>query len=920
MPERHLLPIPLPTGRSGTNGRLTIYFAHRLKEQGRLQPHYPELVDWPATLAGLNIAVRVNGAVVPHQVVGVQSSSLVWTTAFAAQTRCRAHRFIDYADTPLVPMATSDFSEAVLDLYLALARQHPSFPPPGTDLDPESIPEVALLLDQSDDPGSLAEALAYTAPMPDSRHDDEAREPEWEFHEYVSLLGHHPELLRLLGLAVDVVVPLPTAADPNEVSVQTDYRQQFGADAHEVRIVMKTTKDFLAQPNDEDGGKFTEQVDGFLDLARQEAFLSIVDPHLAAMRLQQIGATLPEGEGDLPALSTRALSLIRPDLLAAWHNRTARQRQIEDEVEAFLTAGGPPVRIYAEDVTMGQRIDVLDEGTWRSLFERHAADGYVFPRDPGLEHEPAPDEGWSTTTLVTEQREDRGVPNPDTRDPIVPTALRRLDDALYRWDGWSGAAPPPGGAVAGDEVAAPDPNVPRPDEPVQVKVDYEVLPGTLPKLRFGRTYAMRARCVDLAGNSPPLTAPTPAGAAAPDEQFGRLEPVASPVLVRHEPRPDPGLGDTATTLVIRSELDQPAKEVAPADRLLFPPRVGQDLCELHGLPAGGNDPASYADLVARDAMSLGDQAGTDPRTGEIVAAGPPRQEVKYLCDPSAAGVRFYLPELGDEVLVGLRGAWPAREALRLELAAGPNGRLAEPDDSTALRVTLDQAEIIGGTVSFSLDEAFVDQHGLWQRFTPEEQDELRDMVLAGGHWMISARRPVTFVHAVRVPLTAPAVVGLAPSRKLGRAALVLDGQLDVHCRRPQPGRAVRTDDERRARVPPGVPQRRDDLGRGCLPLEAARHQAPRGRGRGRGVQQLQPLLHRAARRHLRPRADPAPRRRCGREQRPSDGGGREPVGGRQLLPRRWPPRPSDRPAPLQGGSRHEARRAVPAAAGEPPQR
>jgi hypothetical protein len=291
---------------------------------------------------------------------------------------------------------------------------------------------------------------------------------------------------------------------------------------------------------------------------------------------------------------------------------------------------------------------------------------------------------------------------------------------------------------------------------------------------------MRARCVDLAGNSRPLAAPTPDGAAAPDEQFGRLEPIASPVVVRHEPRPDPGLGDTATTLVIRSELGQPAKEIGAVDRLLFPPRVGQDLCELHGLPAGGNDPASYAELVGRDAVSLGDQAGTDARTGEIVATGPARQEVKYLCDPAAAGVRFFLPELGDEVVVGLRGAWPAREALRLDFAAGANGLVVEPDDSTALRVTLEQAEIIGGTVSFSLDPAFLDQQGLWQRFTPEEQDELRDLVLAGGHWMISARRPVTFVHAVRVPLLAPAVVDLAPTRKLGSAAMVLDGQLSVH--------------------------------------------------------------------------------------------------------------------------------------------
>ena len=59
-------------------------------------------------------------------------------------------------------------------------------------------------------PGADA-ARDYVAPMTDKDRDriEEPRDPEWDFHEFVSLLGHHPELLRILGIAVELEVNLP---------------------------------------------------------------------------------------------------------------------------------------------------------------------------------------------------------------------------------------------------------------------------------------------------------------------------------------------------------------------------------------------------------------------------------------------------------------------------------------------------------------------------------------------------------------------------------------------------------------------------------------------------------------------------------------------------------------------------------------
>ena len=236
MPVNHLLPFALPRGRKGTAGQLTAYLSPRLKERGRLRD-YPAWVDWPATLSGLTLEVRVNGAVVPHTQVGVRASSALWRAVFSRRTPVQPHRFVDFAETPLLPMASSDFSEAILELYLSMARLHPDGPPAGADLVALAT-AAGLDLGVGDDPkdDSLAEAAAYRAPMTDGVDVDEPIEaPEFDFHASVSLLGHHPELLRHLGLAIDLEVQLP--ANPSQVSVTTGLRELCRQRAHPLQFI-----------------------------------------------------------------------------------------------------------------------------------------------------------------------------------------------------------------------------------------------------------------------------------------------------------------------------------------------------------------------------------------------------------------------------------------------------------------------------------------------------------------------------------------------------------------------------------------------------------------------------------------------------------------------------------------------------------
>jgi hypothetical protein len=86
---------------------------------------------------------------------------------------------------------------------------------------------------------------------------------------------------------------------------------------------------------------------------------------------------------------------------------------------------------------------------------------------------------------------------------------------MFGWEGWSLAAPRPGKRVrheAGEEIVE-DTEV-DPDPVTPLIVTNKVEPGTLPRLRYGRSYAFRAWLVDLAGNSRShLLGPSP----TPDE-------------------------------------------------------------------------------------------------------------------------------------------------------------------------------------------------------------------------------------------------------------------------------------------------------------------------------------------------------------------------------------------------------------------
>ncbi|GJL53451.1 MAG: hypothetical protein NPIRA02_05830 [Nitrospirales bacterium] len=775
MPEQHLLPVALPRGRGlneeGQNiGKITIYFSPRLKDEDVLL-NYPEWLNWPEMLDRMNVRLRLmdsgNSEWVSLTRVSDEPDPNKWENLFAASTPVEPHRFVDWSAAPLQTVASSDFDEAILDMYTRIAVAHPSQPP--SDVDVFSIPQARQLT------RAVEQAIDYLQPMhsEETERKGEVADPEWDFHAYVSLLGGHPELLRHLGIAVDYEFVFPdTVKVPTAVAVQTTYPDRvMNGPGREIRLMTKTTDAFFAEPNPV--ADFHEQSEGFLELRNQKAYLSILDSYSTATRLTDLDGQQGQIEESVPALITRALTLVRPDLVKTFENRTARQAQIEKEIGTQLDPNTPPkdrqpVVLYAEDVTIGHRIDVLRKESsgfqWRSLFDRKTdANGYQFTRviDGSLNVHPDPDEGWAQTLLVTELEEDLSsqINKDDKEVPLIPYALRRLDDQLYRWDGWSGAVRRPGCVLNGVKGSATDvePQLPVNDtDVVQFAANYEVVPCTLPQLRFGDAYIMRARCVDLAGNSVGLDAVSPEKTETDPKTFGRLEPIAAPFIVRRSERPIPGVGDDALTVVLLGDYDIDDKTVKGQERLLFPPRVGQDLCELHGEPAGGVEPASYDELKRRDAREPEDHWNVDPVTSEPIAQGDEHQVIEYLSDPLVGNLHCYRwgPK-GGEYVADMTGAWPSTESARIEVIAGDPDTLVNPDSTTEFRFTISKADIVAVDFSYAPRHGSADEFGLWHRASPEEQDDLRPIIERGGHWMFSARRPVKMVYAVRRPLLAP---------------------------------------------------------------------------------------------------------------------------------------------------------------------
>lgn len=503
--------------------------------------------------------------------------------------------------------------------------------------------------------------------------------------------------------------------------------------------------------------------------------------------------------------------------------RVARAAQVAAKLEAAAAANEQAdeneIVHFADNLVRGYRVDIFDDDTdkWYSLCRRigtyklETRDGKtLFLESEDGSHDIV-EEGYVKGATTTSDGSDDGD--------------LYLHETMFRWDGWSLSAPRPGRTIVAhvdddgrqrEVVERPEP---KPSTQFKMEATFRVEPGTLPRLRFGHTYKIRARCVDLAGNS--LAIEDVGDAHASEEiTYVRFDPVVPPQLV---PRGRFTEGESLNRMVIRSNFDAEAKTYvksaaieaalkeaahdysATNDRHVVPPKTSQQMAEFHGAfdewIGRGRSHQEAFELATREAATLdhthevvgkdedgnaryeplegsetvagrvpaGAPEGT-PATGGYVINTKERFPLVYLPDWLARGVVFRgLPGTSEPFVHEYEGEWPDPKPIRImiverEGTLDPETCVQEFDDPEdprmedgVLIIPLPKGEI--ARVRYS---SFVDPNDYavmgQQRWLRGEGAELRGIVDRGEHWMFTPHRELILVHAVQQPLCAPSFV------------------------------------------------------------------------------------------------------------------------------------------------------------------
>lgn len=634
--------------------------------------------------------------------------------------------------------------------------------------------------------------------------------PDLDFHQKVSLLGNYPSLMRRCGLVVDLLVPLsdPLPAAPMLVSVTAQWGHRGAAVPRSPRTL--TGPDFrpVASPG-------ADIAQGYLKLetaapgAERRFQLCQLDVDGAGLKLLSLVETLwsklraldlrdrPDNES-LPALRSAGLGVLR----------LGRGGELEKSIDRSMTLQNTPGaldELKAEDVTRGYRVDVLDEttGQWRSLHQQRG-----HHRIAGRRIEQPTEEGFvepgTTRPLI-----------PPGAPPGSPADALQVHERTFSWEGWSLSVPPVGKAIEegdGSRTAPPGPPPPAGSpanplpEPTFVESRLEVEPHTLPRLRFGRSYRLRARAVDLAGNGIQL-ADAGEEHATPPERYLRLEPVLAPFIIpvlhadnSYSP------AESLQRLAIRSDragqpLGQPGRP--RPTRLLVPPPAGQRTVEMHGVFDDELDRALDASRegrgqeaeqrLARLHRFIVEHDNDLPRFVRPSAAAQPQAGLPaHLPDPLAFGVALRTlpgetPWVQSFYSSGERSSarWEEPLPIRVSLdAARPN----EPASAEWVRarrelvIRLRPSQVLRLDCSSTLCPEALELFQVWQwmKDLSPEIEEARLDAIHGDFWLLTPKQEIVLVHAVKQPLLPPLlenVDGETATRDRGQTALVFNDRV-----------------------------------------------------------------------------------------------------------------------------------------------
>lgn len=846
----------LPNGVRNGKAQVSLFLTPRLVAMGdSTLAEFPDFADWPAKVAAATFRLRF-GTAAPAVATRVSPdpdplSSALWKAIMRPGTFVKSSGPSIWAATGLRSFSVRDVLAGIEEIRASVALESPTEPPlPQFEEAPQILSRGRRPLAAATDRKRLGAALGLRAKLrnlsvvqaplvsagqevasPTARRvalraadaDAERVTREFanardfhcqaelaaprlsmqqmqtllkliDFHEIVGTLGQYPRLLRRLGLVIDLEVPLPFQAT-NAVCAEVEWSPTTETETATPWTAYAAGGAFFRpRVRDANGGDI---IDGMLRLEDPDRFDVVqIDVDSAAMQAMQKAGEV--SETPVPTVRSAGLAVARVDRAPKMASLLARQLSLETLVPLYpmgqAPPGAPPAPnakelLHAEDLVRGYRLDVRDEetGTWFSLCRRIGSYSVVGGSD-ALELE---DEGWASSAVTKSG-------GPDATEANV-------HEVLFRWEGWSLCAPRPGKPLQAE-------GAPEGTARFGLDVRFRPVEKSLPRLRYGKSYRMRARAVDLAGNSPPADLASDEHASEA-EVYLRHEPIGAPVLAPREsllPKP----GESLERLVIRSYNAEPAKDTVvtaeAAERHVAPPQVSQQMAETHGMfdgPQGiRGDAATYQSIIEND--------GTLP---EVAAAE--QLALPYLPDPlawgaairylppqnpapppaplaagsrSAAQLRFepatkmrtrirapYLEEEARLLHIQFDGAWPDVRPFRIRIFEPADGA-DEPwfeDAKRIFHVPLEKGEVAEMWLSCCPEPKTPVAHGVWRTIT----EGAARPALVRGNKSASALRPLT------VQLSKPdaipqwsAQVGLQPQEVELLGDLAIQLQAGIH--------------------------------------------------------------------------------------------------------------------------------------------
>ena len=755
---------------------------------------FPMFVNWPEVLSGLKFEIESENGLHKTNIADLQADPALWARFFNEKTLVVPYKEPQLYNSLILSYPVSTIAEYLQNQYQAMGIQITSelptiFPKPGMEgtsglhtyigdlkdlLTADKKNKFEAYVKRSDKPPAIlsdtgpegfssiqtdfyklkrfydrTEKPYQIPPLHPSTNPPQPAEPipvpEFDFHKTIGALGDYEILMRRLGLVFDLVLDSSELSSNSWISLHvtgindverasvTPRTRYFYAPNEVFVAESKTDKDELVGPNllrlmgtREIGLPASPQ-------AANKSLYGLIQFDLDGAALKYINfistmypsfAHEVNDQAGFPSLRSSGIELIRRDRANKLLDR------FNNDMHMNMNLSSGQIELYAQDLIRGYRIDVFDEGlgNWYSLCSRLGH--YRFLDETGniKDEFKDVDEGYVKAGSAT------------SRDP--DTNKLYYHESLFGWTGWSLVAPRPSKTIVDpahrdpladsddpETLVAPLRNVTIPG--TGFDVNFMPMPGSLPRLRFGNSYRLRARAVGLAANSATMEeADKFAGNEGVTDSitYLRFDPIITPFLVARrdttEPKPD---GETSERIIIRSNYDQKVSDYVASrgqygykltsERHVVPPKTSQTMSEFHGLfdAALGKerDYELWFNIAKRESEPVSEKwvsindiqaepSKVDPLGNAEEFVAPEEQlTVRYLPDVLARGMTLFgdpLDSLQADVLapdvevielvhpiedkfkilkIAFAGEWPDIQPFRLRLAA-PNDLALEP--------------------------------------------------------------------------------------------------------------------------------------------------------------------------------------------------------------------------------------------------